>query len=325
MDHRLSNGEQISIPDHDTFYGLLTNRSAGLISDDEQTVLREAVILVVGCGAVGANVTEGLIRTGAERLALVDPRECDFSHLSRMAIDLRALGRNRAGVMAERGRDINPYATIRAVTDAISDENAHDIVGDADVIIDALGIESPEDLRARLLLHTTAKEKRVPMISGFDVACSGWVLVYDYRNPGQAVLDGSLSEDDFGESGAIDQIEVLTRMISLSKVPIEMVHQAERILKGQSEQLPRLGFSAQLTSSIVCHTILDLLFERPVRAVISVDLASATRRPAEGLKLAGRRLMDLYSLRRQLRSRRRDGRVGVYSPLDDDVFKDLRP
>ncbi|MFW6074629.1 MAG: cyclic nucleotide-binding domain-containing protein, partial [Chloroflexota bacterium] len=157
------------------------------------------------------------------------------------------------------------------------------------------------------------------------VACAGWVLIYDYRDEKQEILDGAFADDDLDPDVAADKIEILTRMISLSRVPIEMIREAERMLNGQSDQLPRLGFSAQLTSSIICHAMLDMIFERPVRRVISVDLASVSRPSATTLKLAGRRLVELYGLRRRLRARRRNGRVGVYTPLEDVAFKQLRP
>lgn len=325
MDVELSNGKLLKLPDHEDFYQLLTQSSAGLISDEEQSVLRDAGLLIAGCGAVGANVVVNLIRAGAEWLTLVDPKSCDLAHLSRMAIDLRALDRNRADVMAERARDINPYATVTVVDKPITDANCGGLLDDIDIVIDTLGIETNGDLQARYALHSAAQARGIPVISGFDVATSGWVLVYDYRKDDQQVLDGSYCHEHLDPSAPADQIEILTRMISLSHVPIEMIREAERILTGQSDQLPRLGFSGQLTSALICHTLLDVLFERPVRRAISLDLASAVRPPAATLKLAGRRLVELYALRRQLRERRRKNRVGVFSPLDDEVFKELRP
>lgn len=324
VEHLLSNGQRITLPDHDTFYRLLTESSSNLISRSARELLRSSGIVVAGCGAVGANVAEGLVRAGAEWLVLADPRRCDYSHINRMPVDLTALDRNRAELMAQRITDINPYATVTSMTAGITRETVEHLVRDSDLIIDALGMQSIDDLRTRYLLHTTAKQHRVPVVSGIDVACSGWVLVYDYRDPDQQVLDGSLNEAYLDATEEIDQIQVLTRMISLSKVPIETVREAERILRGQTNELPRLGYAAQFSSALVCQVVLDVLFGRPVRRVISLDLAGAVRPSRTGLRLAGRRLVELYSLRRHLRSRRRWGRVGVFSPLDDDVFKGLR-
>jgi CRP-like cAMP-binding protein len=198
-------------------------------------------------------------------------------------------------------------------------------VAGSDIVIDALGIRTAENLHARLRLHAAAKEHQVPVISGFDVASAGWVIIYDYRDPSQATLDGSVSIEELENLGEIDQIQVLTRMISLSKAPIEVVRETERLLTGQTTQLARLGYAAQLVAALISQVILDVLLEHPVRRVISIDLAAAARPSGSGLKLAARRRVELYSLRRRLASRRKRGRVGVFSPLDDEVFQELKP
>lgn len=325
VDHLLSNGIRVTLPEHQTFYRLLTSSNGSLISDDEQEVLRSAGILIAGCGAVGSQVSEALTRSGTEWLTLVDDQTSSYSHLGRMAIDLRALERNRAEALGERLSDINPYATVNAVPEGVSARNVQYLAAGADVIIDALGIRTAENLHARLRLHAAAKEHQVPVISGFDVANAGWVIIYDYRDPGQATLDGSVTSADLEHLDEIDQIQVLTRMISLSKAPIEVVRETERLLTGQTTQLGRLGYTAQLVAALISQVLLDVLLEHSVRRVISIDLAAAARTSGSGLKLAARRRVELYSLRRRLASRRKRGRVGVFSPLDDEVFQELKP
>jgi molybdopterin/thiamine biosynthesis adenylyltransferase len=210
---------RVTLPEHQTFYRLLTSSNGTLISDDEQEVLRGAGVLIVGCGAVGSQTAEALIRTGAEWLTLVDPHPLSPSHLGRVTLDLRALGRNRAEALSDRLNDFNPFATLQAVPEGISNQNVEHLVAGSDIVIDALGIRTAENLHARLRLHAAAKEHQVPVISGFDVASAGWVIIYDYRDPSQATLDGSVSIEELENLGEIDQIQVLTRMISLSKAP----------------------------------------------------------------------------------------------------------
>jgi CRP-like cAMP-binding protein/molybdopterin/thiamine biosynthesis adenylyltransferase len=325
MDHLLSNGTRVTLPEHQTFYRLLTSSNGSLISDDEQEVLRGAGVLIVGCGAVGSQTAEALVRTGAEWLTLVDPHPLSHSHLGRVTLDLRALERNRAEALSDRLNDFNPYATLQAMPEGITSRNVEHLVAGSDIVIDALGIRTAENLHARLRLHAAAKEHQVPVISGFDVASAGWVIIYDYRDPSQATLDGSVSIEELENLGEIDQIQVLTRMISLSKAPIEVVRETERLLTGQTTQLARLGYAAQLVAALISQVILDVLLEHPVRRVISIDLAAAARPSGSGLKLAARRRVELYSLRRRLASRRKRGRVGVFSPLDDEVFQELKP
>src|SRR5262245_51586671 len=86
MDHLLSNGKRVTLPEHQTFYRLLTSSNGTLISDDEQEVLRSAGVLIVGCGAVGSQAAEALVRTGVEWMTLVDPHPLSHSHLGRVTL-----------------------------------------------------------------------------------------------------------------------------------------------------------------------------------------------------------------------------------------------
>ena len=69
--------------DHDQFYRELTLRNAGFISADDQCGLREAVILIAGCGSTGGSVIELLVRSGAEHLILVDNGSYELNNANR--------------------------------------------------------------------------------------------------------------------------------------------------------------------------------------------------------------------------------------------------
>lgn len=325
MEIQLSSGEMVTLPEREEFYRYLTACQAGMLDHDEQTILREANILVVGCGGVGSNVTAGLVRAGAESLMLTDDRDCDLAHLGRVAAGLRGLGRNRAIVAAELSHDVNPFAQISTEPAGVTPETVEGLVNFSDIIIDALGIETPDEFEARFLLHQEAKRQRIPVISGFDIADSGWVVVYDYREARREVLDGAFTKLDLEGGLAQNPIPIIGRMISLSRAPVEMIREAERVLAGQRDELSRLASAANLAGALVCRVAIDLLLDRPIRHTIAVDLEEATRPNGVGLRRAGRKLIALYSLQRKLRQRRREGRLGVFSPLDDEVFHELKP
>lgn len=310
---------------HDDFYSDLTHFSSGMITRDDQHLIREVSVLIAGCGAVGSYTIDGLARAGIELVTLADAKVCTRAHLGRMPIGQDAIGRNRATVMAERFAAINPFADVLVVEETLDGARLDEVLDEVDVVIDTLGIESNADLLLRQSLHQAAKQWSVPIISGFDVASAGWVFLYDYRDPDQPPLNGHWLPDDLDPDGAADPIETLSQMVSLSKVPLEVLREAEQILAGQQERLPRFAFAAQLTSAIICHTLLDLLFDRPVRRLVSIDLASAARPPRANMRRTGQRLVGLYNLRRHLRNRKGRPEQQRFSPLDDRVFQQMRP
>ncbi len=312
------------LPDHETFYRFLTRHQDGLVDAGEQRRLRGARVLVAGCGLVGARVAENLVSAGLERLTLVDDRTVTERHLALVTGGFAALGRNYADLGAERLRQINPFADIAAREQAPQADEWRELARSADLLVDTLGIDSIADFRERYLLHAAAHAARVPVVTGFDIGSSVWALVYDYRDEQLPVVGGSYDTSALGidEHGAT--VPILMQMMSLSKSQPEVLRETERILLGQRDALPHSAPASGMAASLVAQAAVDLLLGRPVRASIAIDLEEAIQ-PSGGLRRTGRRLAALYSLRRHLRHRRREGRIGVFSPLEDEVFQDLRP
>ena len=312
------------LPDHETFYQLLTSRHSGLFDGKQQGRLREATVLIAGCESVGATAATHLLRTGVEHLYLFDDRPVTIEHLAQMTIDLDAIGQNCAGALAEKLNRINPYAAISTCQGHGPPGSLGEVLPRVDLVVDALGIEKIEDFRTRWEVHQAAHRAGVPVVAGFDINGSGWTLVHDYRNQKIDILRGSYCPADLEEAPSETAVTILLGMMSLSKSQPDVLREAERVLVGQRKRLPRSAAADALAGSIVSQTSINLLLDQPVRDIISVDL-DETIRPPEGLRRAGRKLAARYSLRRQLRQRQRAGRIGVYSPLDDEVFNALRP
>ena len=71
--------------------------------------LRTASVLVVGIGGVGSFAAEAIARAGAGHITLMDGDTVQPSNLNRQLVALTStLGMNKAEVMAERIRDIDP-------------------------------------------------------------------------------------------------------------------------------------------------------------------------------------------------------------------------
>jgi CRP-like cAMP-binding protein len=312
------------LPDHETFYQLLTAHHAGLVDTVEQQRLRDAEVLIVGCGAVGSRAAEHLVYAGIEHLCLADDRIKTERQLARIAGGFAAVGANCAQLVVAQLKPVNPFARLATHERVLDAAELEPLVASAELIVDTLGIETLEDFRARWLLHQAAHHAGLPVVMGFDVGSAVWTLVNDYRDERLAVLGGAYSLDDLEALQGETAVPILLSMMSLSKAQPEVLRETERILLGQRNHLPHSAAAAGLVSGLVAQATIDLLLERPVRATIALDIENLVQQPG-GLRHTGRRLAALYSLRRRLRRRRREGRVGVFSPLEDEVFQALRP
>lgn len=124
--------------------------------------LKGSHVIVFGIGGVGSYAAEGLARAGVGALTLVDNDTVGESNLNRQLCALHStLGRNKAEVMAERVRDVNPDCRVRALPLYYSEETKGQFFpGDYDFIIDAIDLVS-----CKLSLIQTAMALNIPIIS----------------------------------------------------------------------------------------------------------------------------------------------------------------
>lgn len=137
-------------------------REEMLIGSEAMSALRDAHIAVFGIGGVGSYAAEALVRAGVGRLTFVDNDVIGRSNINRQLIALHStLGQKKAETMAERARDINPEADIRAICELYSAET-RDKFFDCkyDYIIDAIDLVS-----CKLDLIQTSLERGIPIMS----------------------------------------------------------------------------------------------------------------------------------------------------------------
>ena len=127
--------------------------------------LRAASVAVIGCGGVGSYAAEAAARAGIGRITLMDGDAVVPSNLNRQLVALTStLGRNKAEVMAERIRDINPDACVRAVAGFY--KKAEDLLlADFDWVIDAI-----DDVDAKVELIKNARAAGVHIVSAMGAA-----------------------------------------------------------------------------------------------------------------------------------------------------------
>lgn len=124
--------------------------------------LRNRHVIVFGIGGVGSYAAEGLARAGVGALTLVDNDTVSESNLNRQLCALHStFGRNKAEVMAERIRDIDPACAVTALPLYYNEETkAQFFPGRYDYVIDAIDLVS-----CKLSLIQTARELEIPIIS----------------------------------------------------------------------------------------------------------------------------------------------------------------
>ncbi len=140
-----------------------------------QKALKEARVLVIGAGGLGAPVLQYLAGAGIGTIGVIDDDVVDNSNLQRQVIhrdqDIGApkVFSAKAAMLAQ-----NPYITVRPYHRRLNEDMATDLFADYDVIIDG-----SDNFETRYLSNRVAASLGKPLISGALSQWEGQVSLFD--------------------------------------------------------------------------------------------------------------------------------------------------
>jgi molybdopterin-synthase adenylyltransferase len=141
------------------------------LGEEGQRRLGTAAALVCGCGALGSNVANALVRAGVGKLRIVDRDFVDVTNLHRQVLfdeDDAAAGLPKAVAAAEKLRRINSLVTIEPIVAHVDYANIAALAAGMDVILDG-----SDNFETRFLLNDAAVSLGVPWIYGGCVGAEG--------------------------------------------------------------------------------------------------------------------------------------------------------
>ena len=144
-----------------------------------QRKLKEARVLVVGSGGLGAPLLQYLAAAGVGHIGIVDFDVVEDHNLQRQVLfGVKDVGRSKAEAARERLLDLNPHIDIQVYNTRLSSENALELIKDYDVVADGT-----DNFPTRYLVNDACvlldKVNVYASIYRFD----GQVSVFNYVDP----------------------------------------------------------------------------------------------------------------------------------------------
>jgi len=139
-----------------------------------QQKLAAAHVVLVGCGADGSAIADRLVRGGVGNLTLIDRDFVELGNLQRQVLydEADVAARLPKAVAAERKlRTINSAVTVRGVVADLNPENAADLLGAADLVMDGT-----DNFEARYLINDVCVKQRIPWVYCGVVATYGMTM-----------------------------------------------------------------------------------------------------------------------------------------------------
>lgn len=88
-------------------------RVISLIGKDNYQKIKNTTVLVVGLGGVGGYAVESLIRSGLEKIIIIDHDNIDLTNLNRQIISTsKNIGLSKVSICKQRINEINPHCQV---------------------------------------------------------------------------------------------------------------------------------------------------------------------------------------------------------------------
>ncbi len=133
--------------------------------EELQQKFSSATVAICGLGGLGSNIAISLARAGIGKLILIDFDKVDITNLHRQQYKASQIGMDKTDALSENLKEIAPYIGIESHTVRITEDNAVEILKDADIICEAF-----DNAECKAMLTNLVLEE---MPDKFLVAASG--------------------------------------------------------------------------------------------------------------------------------------------------------
>ncbi|MCD1284743.1 MULTISPECIES: ThiF family adenylyltransferase [unclassified Brevibacterium] len=149
-------------------------RLAGFGAEAQRTLLNSHV-LVIGAGGLGAPVLSYLTAAGVGRITVVDPDVVELSNLHRQVIHSEAgLGERKVDSARRHLQGLNSSIEIRTNPTLLTTDNALDLIGEADIVVDG-----SDNFATRYLSNDACEILGRPLVWGTILGFDGQLAVFD--------------------------------------------------------------------------------------------------------------------------------------------------
>jgi molybdopterin/thiamine biosynthesis adenylyltransferase len=233
-------------------------RNRGLVTEQEQEILRNSRVVIAGMGGVGGVHLVTLARLGVGKFTIADPDVFEVANFNRQfGATISNLGRNKAEAIADIGLDINPELDVRVFRDAVDESNVEEFLDGADVFVDGLDFFA---IDARRLVFQRAQERGIWAVTAGPIGFSTAWLSFDPR--------GMKFDEYFDFREGMTQIEMLISFaVGLTPKGMHLRYMDLSKIRASKATTPCCSFACSLAAGVAADRILGILTGKGAAAV----------------------------------------------------------
>ena len=276
----------VHIPDKKEFIELRTNRNKYKITDEEEELLSNKIVGVVGL-SVGQSVslTMAIERTFGE-LRIADFDDLEITNLNRLRSGINNMGLKKTVIVAREIAEIDPFLKVTPFHDGLNEKNMDVFFtsgGKLDLIIDEC-----DGLDIKILLRHKAKSLQIPVV--MEASDRGTVDVERFDlEPNRSLLHGFIDHLDHTKIGSLtndEKIPYILPMLGMETISKRLKASMVEI-KQTISTWPQLASAVTLGGALcadVCRRILLDQYRGSGRFFVDIeDFIGTQPRKLEGI------------------------------------------
>jgi len=240
-------------------YKLAFSRNHGIVSHDQQQVLRKSTVAIAGMGGVGGDYLITLARAGIGNFKISDFDDFEVGNFNRQyGATMSSVGRQKMDVMGELALDINPEANIKSYGEGVNKDNVDDFLEGVDVFVDAVEFF---EIEVHRLIINACMEKGIPAIFGVPLGFGIGMLVY--------TTDGMSFDDYFDlDYNAPPALQVLKMSLACAPAGFHLKYVDPASVDLNKRQAPSIASGCKLaTGMVITQTILAILHPNELKPI----------------------------------------------------------
>jgi molybdopterin/thiamine biosynthesis adenylyltransferase len=230
-------------------------RNIGLLTPEEQEIIRNTTISIVGVGGVGSWAAVMVAKTGFGHIIVVDKDEYELPNMvEQLFAKTDTFGKTKAEVAKQEAAKHGPFANIKAVVkDIQSVDDAKAVCQGADYII--CGVD---DAVARVQMDRASRELRIPIIMAANI---GWRITVSTHTPDGISYEEHTHQPSLGKelSPQIAESLHLQQKVYIASIAGFTPAYVEKFFRGEVSYISYLAVPAAFAASAAVNEVLKLI------------------------------------------------------------------
>lgn len=207
------------------------------VGEKGQLALRNAKVVIVGVGGLGAPVALYLAAAGVGHLVLVDDDHVELTNLQRQIVfTQQQLKQSKVSAAKASLAQLNPHIHVSAIPVRLTLDSANNQMADVDLVIDCT-----DNMPTRQVINKICVMQKLPLIVGAGIRMEGQLISFNAQDADSACYHCLYPFDDTAEVnncatsgvigplvGVIGSLQALEAIKHLTGMPVSSLNRLMR-------------------------------------------------------------------------------------------------